>query len=410
LKSEVGSLKSEVGSRKSEVGSLKSEVGSRKSEVGRQQKLRLLYLSPETLLSSPVWERLTPPNLKITGLILDEAHCLVQWGDSFRPAYRRLGAVRDALLQSKPPGTQIAIAAFTATADPKAQKTLETVLNLKNPAYFRISPYRGHLRLQVKQIWTPKCRKEQLLRFIKPRQQQTGLVYVRSRRESETLAQELKALRYHSAAYHAGLSSQQRRYLEESWLTGEIQFVVCSSAFGLGINKSNVRWVVHFHPPHLLAEYLQEVGRGGRDGKLSETLTLISEPTGWLDPTDKRRQNYFLERLKQQYQQAQRIAQQIPTQGSVAGVIEEFKGGELALALLQTMGRLKWLDPFHYQLKSGQSKVSIRQLNQMQQQAAAQMGQYLRTKQCRWGFILKVFGFDREAENFRCGNCDNCLK
>src|SRR6476646_376265 len=96
-----------------------------------QQKLRLLYLSPETLLSPAVWERLCQPNLKINSLILDEAHCLAQWGDSFRPAYYRLGAVRPALLKTKPPGTKIAIAAFTATADPQAQQTIQRILPLR---------------------------------------------------------------------------------------------------------------------------------------------------------------------------------------------------------------------------------------------------------------------------------------
>jgi superfamily II DNA helicase RecQ len=107
-----------------------------------RQQLRLLYLSPETLLSAPVWERLCQPQLKINGLILDEAHCLVQWGDTFRPAYRRLGAVRPALLKFKAQGTHISVAAFTATADPLAQKTIKEALRLEQPAFFRVNPYR----------------------------------------------------------------------------------------------------------------------------------------------------------------------------------------------------------------------------------------------------------------------------
>ena len=97
------------------------------------QQLRLLYLSPETLLSAPVWERLSQPQLKINGLILDEAHCLVQWGDTFRPAYRRLGTIRTTLLKYKPEGTKISIAAFTATADPSAQQIIRKVLQLQQP-------------------------------------------------------------------------------------------------------------------------------------------------------------------------------------------------------------------------------------------------------------------------------------
>ncbi len=114
-----------------------------------QQKLRLLYLSPETLLSFPVWERLCQPQITINGLILDEAHCLVQWGETFRPAYRRIGAVRPALLKLKPPGTKIVLAAFTATADTVAQKIIQETLQLQHPAVFRINPYRSNLRLAV---------------------------------------------------------------------------------------------------------------------------------------------------------------------------------------------------------------------------------------------------------------------
>ncbi|MEO0708323.1 MAG: DEAD/DEAH box helicase, partial [Cyanobacteria bacterium J06649_5] len=98
-----------------------------------QNRLRLLYLSPETLLSKKVWEILCKPQVKINALVLDEAHCLTQWGDTFRPTYRRLGAVRPALLQHKPKGSQIAIAAFTATADPLTQQALHNVLQLRSP-------------------------------------------------------------------------------------------------------------------------------------------------------------------------------------------------------------------------------------------------------------------------------------
>lgn len=127
-----------------------------------KQQLRLLYLSPETLLSPPVWERLCQPQLQINGLILDEAHCLVQWGETFRPAYRRLGAVRPALLKHKPPGTKISIAAFTATADPSAQQTIQTVLQLQQPDIFRLNPYRPNLHPTVRIAWTPKGRKQQI--------------------------------------------------------------------------------------------------------------------------------------------------------------------------------------------------------------------------------------------------------
>jgi ATP-dependent DNA helicase RecQ len=370
-----------------------------------RQQLRLLYLSPETLLSPPVWERLCQPQLKINGLILDEAHCLVQWGDTFRPAYRRLEAVRPALLKSKPQGTHISVAAFTATADPLAQKTIKEVLRLEQPAFFRVNPYRSNLNPSVRIAWTPRGRKQHLLKFIQERKQEPGLVYVRTRRDSENLAEWLREKGYSTASYHAGLGAEERRAVEGSWLSGKIMFVVCTCAFGMGINKPDVRWVIHFHSPHLLSEYVQEIGRAGRDGKPAQALMFISEPTGWLDPEDKQRQKFFEDQMRSQQLSAQQLIKKLPKKGEVNVIAKQFPDGAVALSLLHSSGQLKWLDPFNYSIGESKPKQLTTQLH-----AAKQMNQYLTTKQCRWQFLLNAFGFEKEAENLRCGHCDNCKK
>lgn len=362
-----------------------------------RQQLRLLYLSPETLLSPKVWEKLCNPQLQINGLILDEAHCLVQWGDTFRPTYRRLGTVRPALLKNKPQGAKIAIAAFTATADIEAQKTITEVLQLRSPATFKQNPYRQNLHLKVQIAWTPKGRKQQLLNVIKAKPEQTGLIYVRTRRDSEHIADWLSNLGYKTAAYHAGLSPEERREIENNWLNSKIPFVVCTSAFGMGINQPHVRWVVHFHAPLLLSEYVQEIGRAGRDGENSIALMLISEPTGWLDSEDKQRQKFFEEKMRSHYSSAQKLAQKLPTQGEVN------KDNAIALSLLHSANQLEWLDPFHYSIDP---PIKIKPPAQFP--AVQQLVKYLTTKQCRWQFLLNAFGFSSEALNMRCGHCDNC--
>lgn len=386
---------------------LHSELPTERRRVTLQlverQNLRLLYLSPETLLSKPVWERLCQPQVKINGLILDEAHCLVQWGETFRPAYRRLGAVRPALLKSKPPGTQIAIAAFTATADPPQAQIIQQVLQLQQPDVFRQNPYRQNLHLLVQTVWTPRGRRQNLLKFIQAKPGQAGLVYVRTRRDSENLAQWLQELGYATAAYHAGLSPDQRRAIEASWLAGRVPFVVCTSAFGMGINKSDVRWVVHFHAPLLLSEYVQEIGRAGRDGKQSIALTLISEPTGWLDPQDKQRRQFFEEKLRKQYSSAQQLAKKLPVRGEVSEVARQFPDGAIALALLHSAGFLDWHSPFDYVIHQ-----DLRQQFPAKLHATGQMTQYFTTRQCRWQFLLNAFGFSSEAANLSCGHCDRC--
>ncbi len=372
------------------------------------QSLRLLYLSPETLLSPPIWDRLRQPHLRINGLILDEAHCLVQWGDTFRPAYRRLGAVRPALLQHKPPGTQFAIAAFTATADPHAQKIIRTTLQLQQPELFLISPYRPNLNLKIKRICTPRGRRQQMLKFIQAHKKQSGLVYVRSRKDSENLAQWLQSVGYQTAAYHAGLGGDERRELEQHWLENKLQFVVCTCAFGMGINKPDVRWVTHFQAPILLSEYIQEIGRGGRDRASADALTLISEPTGLLNPEDKQRNQFFSEQQQKQYRLAQTLSQKLPKQGEINTVSQQFRGGAIALALLHSAHQVQWLDPFSYRQIGKINPQKIKQLSQTQTQIQKQMQQYLNTKTCRWQFLLNAFGFSSEAVNFKCGHCDNC--
>jgi ATP-dependent DNA helicase RecQ len=200
-----------------------------------RQALRLLYVSPETLLSPPLWERLCNPTLQINGLILDEAHCLVQWGETFRPAYRRLGAVRKALLAVRPPGSTLPIAAFTATADPTAQQILRTVLELRSPQVVRLTPHRPNLHLHVHRVISQGQRQRTLNRHLEAQGNQPGLVYVRTRKDSEALAAAL-AHRYRVAPYHAGLSSRDRRQTEVDWMADKLQFVVATSAFGMGIN------------------------------------------------------------------------------------------------------------------------------------------------------------------------------
>ena len=373
-----------------------------------KQQLQLLYLSPETLLSPPVWQRIAQPQIKINSLILDEAHCLVQWGTTFRPAYRRLQIVRPSLLKSKPSGTKIAIAAFTATADSLTKKTIIKILQLQQAKTFLLSPYRSNLHLQVKTIWTPKGKRQQALNFIQNNHKKSGLIYVRSRRDSEELANWFNSLHFPSAAYHAGLDAVARRKIEQDWLMGKITFVVCTSAFGMGINKPDVGWIIHFHPPELLAEYLQEIGRGGRDGKTANALILISEPTGWLNPEDKQRSQFFLNQLEKQLRQAQQIVKQIPVQGKIADIEQQFPQGKIALGILHSLGQLELQDPFSYQKRS--SSRDWNNLITVYRRWQKQMNRYLRTKECRWRFLLSAFDFIEEAKDFRCGDCDNCRK
>ncbi len=359
---------------------------------------RLLYISPETLLSPPVWEKLCDRQLPITGLMLDEAHCLVHWGDTFRPSYRRLGAVRSALMRHQTDQSAIALAAFTATADPKTCDELQSCLQMQNPKIVRTSPYRPHLSLSVQIAWSKAGRRSRTLKFIRDRQGQSGLIYVRSRRDAEDLAAWLKEYSLKTAAYHAGLPPQERQYIEKQWLTNQYPFVICTSAFGLGINKPDTRWVLHFHPPLTLSEYIQEIGRAGRDGQPAEALMLISEPTGLLDDGDRQRVNFFLQQQQQTQQQAMALLPKLPRRGSFDQAVTLDRNAAIALGILHRAGLLTWHDPFNYEIYQLPNAQQKREFMVGDQRAISQMQAYTRLKGDRWAFLLSSFGFEQESK------------
>ncbi len=324
------------------------------------QTLKLLYLSPETLLSQALMERLTKPELQISNLVLDEAHCLVQWGDAFRPEYQQLGMVRDRLLATRPAGTRIGMAAFTATANPMEQRTIVQSLRLKDPVQFVEVPYRSNLVLTKQRIWTPRDRRQKLITFIQSQLKTqlktgiktSGIVYVRTRKDSQEIAQWLRSNGVLAEAYHAGLITSKKRQVEQHWMRDDLTCVVATSAFGMGVDKPNVRWVIQYQPPLWLSEYIQEIGRAGRDGKRAVGLTLVSERSGWLDPLDKASWKHSIERLHEQV---------------------KIKSN---LELLKVIPK------------------------------RSEVEQYLNHRGCRWNYIQQFFG-SRELMQ-ACGHCDRC--
>ncbi|WP_448532699.1 RecQ family ATP-dependent DNA helicase [Parathermosynechococcus lividus] len=370
----------------------------------QQQQLRLLYLSPESLFSPPVWQCLCVPTLRLNGFIVDEAHCLVQWGDRFRPSYRRLGTVRPEIARLKPDHPRIGLAAFTATADPSSQRVLIEVLGLDTPAQIRHSPYRPNLHLRVHSVWSRGYRRHCLRHFVQQQGHTSGLIYARTRRDTETLAAWLQHHGYTTAAYHGGLPAPERRRIETAWLQGALPFVICTSAFGMGVNKPDVRWICHYQPPLQLSEYLQEVGRAGRDGQPAVALTLVSDRWG-LDRDDQQRWQFFERQSQDIQRQAMAQAATLPHQGNLNALRSTVANLELTLALLHQQGALQWQDPFHFQLR--QIAPSVVPPNR-EDPESRRMQEFLRHKGCRWQFLLRAFGFTQEAQAWRCGHCDRC--
>jgi len=227
-------------------------------------KLDLLYVSPEKLLSADFAPLLK--NTNINSFAIDEAHCISSWGHDFRPEYTQLGFMKREF-------PNIPIVALTATADKVTRKDIIQQLQLVEPEVFIASFDRPNIRLTVR---PGQQRIEQIITFIRNRKHQSGIIYCLSRKNTEDLSAKLNTAGIIARPYHAGLTDSQRSLTQEDFINDKIPVVCATVAFGMGIDKSNVRWVIHYNLPKNMEGYYQEIGRGGRDGGRTDTLLFYS--------------------------------------------------------------------------------------------------------------------------------------
>jgi len=258
------------------------------SESIRDGRVKLLYVAPETLLMDRTLALLK--SVKIDCLAIDEAHCISEWGHDFRPEYRQIARVR----QHFPKATCMAL---TATATPRVQADIQSNLGLGDADAFIASFDRDNLFLEI----TPKNKPyAQITRFLKQYPDQSGIIYCFSRKLVDDLALDLAADGFSVRPYHAGLSDEQRRRNQDAFIKDDVRIIIATIAFGMGINKSNVRFVVHRDLPKNIESYYQQIGRAGRDGLRAHCLLLFSDG-------DRQKINYFIQQMNPEEQNVARV-------------------------------------------------------------------------------------------------------
>ena len=271
----------------------KNETRKRLAEL-YSGKYKILYISPERLTLSGTKELFS--KIKLERFVIDEAHCISEWGHDFRPEYRQFAELRGQY-------RKIPLMALTATATSRVREDIIKQLELQSPEIFTSSFDRSNLQYTVQPRQKPL---QQILNVLNRNEGESGIIYCSTRKSTEEVASQLISEGINATAYHAGMDIEQRNKNQELFIHDKIQVICATIAFGMGINKPNVRFIIHYHLPKNLEGYYQETGRAGRDGLPGECLLLYSAK-------DKRQQLYFVDEISEEKEQinARKLLQQM---------------------------------------------------------------------------------------------------
>ena len=252
------------------------EINNILDEAARNE-IKILYVAPERLESQAFLELISSINISMVAI--DEAHCVSQWGHDFRSSYRRISRVIS-ILRNRP-----IVTAFTATATSEVREDIIKLLELNNPKVFISGFDRKNLKITIEKGVN---KKNYILDYINNNRNESGIIYASTRKEVDSLYELLTSKGLQVEKYHAGLSDEYRKQAQESFIYDKCNIIIATNAFGMGIDKSNVRYVIHYNMPKNIEGYYQEIGRAGRDGEESECIMLFS-------PGDVQTQKYIIE-------------------------------------------------------------------------------------------------------------------
>jgi RecQ family ATP-dependent DNA helicase len=371
-----------------------------------QGGLQFLFIAPERLRVPGFPEMLAKRRLAL--IAIDEAHCISQWGHDFRPDYRMLGQYLPAL---RGEGEPVPVLAMTATATPTVQADITAQLGMVRPSLFIHGFRRDNLAIEVVELAVPE-RAGVIARLLAAKERRPAIVYATSRKQAERLAEELSGAaggrRIAAAAYHAGLDAETRERVQSTFQAGELEVVVATIAFGMGIDKADIRTVIHAGLPATLEGYYQEIGRAGRDGAMSRTFLMHSY-------ADQRTHDFF---LNSDYPPAEHLTEVYRALGEEPRAAEELRAAvrlgeeefDKALEKLEIHGGARrdfGGSPQRVPAGAAGWKKTYSVQAQYRAEQFAKVLRYTELNECRISALVRHFG-DVEDAKQACGVCDVC--
>ena len=352
----------------------------KQSALHQLEQYRFIFISPEMLVQPTIQQRLNQMELSL--IVVDEAHCISQWGYDFRPDYLRIGeAIQH---RNRPP-----ILALSATATSKVLFDIKSYLKMRDPFTFVHSVDRPNLHLGKKLFH----HREEKLDWIYAHVKETegpGIIYTQSRNKTELLSQQLIQLGISVAAYHGGMDALDRQFIQQQFIEGALQWIVATNAFGMGVHKGDVRQIIHESLPTNLANYMQEIGRAGRDGEDAIAILLYAE-------SDEEFTKFV-------------GMEDYPTDAHVDEYQNRINRGELPITLLQqgivTETAFRVLDYWMKQLPPQEVKHQISRMKNDKLSAVDEVMQLIHSQHCMRKIIVEYFGQKLESKQVNC--CETC--